>query len=87
MGGLYYQLNITDDGTVSLHVIGGSTPKGSFTPGWSDDPVEFGMRDRNYFDNGMVVFRKAGEILFKYMTMRKPHMLSFSSNNDRKSDI
>lgn len=86
-GGLAYKLDVTNEGSLSFYVIGGETKKAAYTPSWHHDEVEFGMRDRNYFDNPMGVFRRVGEIVVEFVKTKKPHILYFTANNSRKHKI
>lgn len=88
ISGLVYKLEITNDGSVSFHVIGGATDKAAYDPHHHfDDEVEFGMRDRKYFDNALPVFVKVGEILVDFIKRKKPYSLHFTSNTEKKAGI
>lgn len=84
---LVYCLDIAEDGRITFNVIAGQTERNSFEPDWSDDFVEFGMRDRVYFSNARKVFRALENIILEHINIEKPYILYFTSNTAKKQKV
>ncbi len=85
--GLRYRLNISEEGTVTFHLTGGGTRRGSFRPHLFFDDEE-SLDDVNLLTVSPIkVFVCVKNQVIEWVKRERPYQLSFQSSNIRRFPI
>lgn len=89
VSGLSYRFTAFMGGPVSFLIIGGATPRKSYSPPaneWCDDDVSHHHRliDSGYFLNALPVIRQVGNLIAAWTRQEKPYLFHFGATDDRK---